>query len=190
MLDINNTNVHGHIVIRDKSTGEILVDKDNAVHFGNFSNAIARAVSGNGTGHIKLMAFGNGGTQIDPTGAISYKQPNVSSFKDTAAGLYNQTYFKDVTIANDNENKITVGPTGTNYTEIIVLATLAFGEPNDQDISDGSGNIEDAYVFDEIALFDSGSTEQLMLTHVMFHPVKKSANREIEIEYTLRIQVS
>jgi hypothetical protein len=28
-----------------------------------------------------------------------------------------------------------------------------------------------------------------MLTHVIFHPVQKSANRSLEIIYTLRIQM-
>lgn len=34
-----------------------------------------------------------------------------------------------------------------------------------------------------------GSKSKLMLTHVIFHPVQKSANRSLEIIYTLRIQM-
>jgi len=34
-----------------------------------------------------------------------------------------------------------------------------------------------------------GSKSKLMLTHVIFHPIQKSANRSIEIIYTLRIQM-
>ena len=34
-----------------------------------------------------------------------------------------------------------------------------------------------------------GSKSKLMLTHVVFHPVQKSANRSLEIIYTLRIQM-
>jgi hypothetical protein len=34
-----------------------------------------------------------------------------------------------------------------------------------------------------------GSKSKLMLTHVIFHPVQKSANRSLEINYTLRIQM-
>jgi hypothetical protein len=193
MIDTNKTNIHGHIVIRDKSTKEILVDKDNAVHFGNFSNAIARAMAGQSTGHIKFMKFGNGGTQIDPTGVISYKQPNVSNFIDSTAGLYNEIteLTKNVTSTSDPDNKIETSiAESTNFTDIVILATLSYNSIAGEDESDGSGNVNELYVFDEIALFDSGDTEELMLTHVMFHPVKKSANREIEIEYTLRIQVS
>jgi hypothetical protein len=34
-----------------------------------------------------------------------------------------------------------------------------------------------------------GTKSKLMLTHVVFHPVQKSANRALEIVYTLRIQM-
>jgi len=34
-----------------------------------------------------------------------------------------------------------------------------------------------------------GVTSKLMLTHVVFHPIQKSANRSLEIIYTLRIQM-
>jgi hypothetical protein len=43
------------------------------------------------------------------------------------------------------------------------------------------------YVFDELALYTANST---MLTHVIFHPVQKSANRKIQVIYTLRIRTS
>lgn len=35
----------------------------------------------------------------------------------------------------------------------------------------------------------AGTKSKLMLTHVIFHPVQKSANRSLEIIYTLRIQM-
>lgn len=35
----------------------------------------------------------------------------------------------------------------------------------------------------------TGSLSKLMLTHVIFHPIQKSANRSLEIIYTLRIQI-
>jgi hypothetical protein len=35
----------------------------------------------------------------------------------------------------------------------------------------------------------TGSSSKLMLTHVVFHPIQKSANRSLEIIYTLRIQM-
>lgn len=35
----------------------------------------------------------------------------------------------------------------------------------------------------------AGTKSKLMLTHVIFHPIQKSANRSLEIVYTLRIQM-
>ena len=35
----------------------------------------------------------------------------------------------------------------------------------------------------------AGTKSKLMLTHVVFHPIQKSANRSLEIIYTLRIQM-
>ena len=35
----------------------------------------------------------------------------------------------------------------------------------------------------------AGTKSKLMLTHVVFHPVQKSANRSLQIMYTLRIQM-
>lgn len=199
MKDKVSNKIQGHIVIRDKETGEILVDKENAVHFGNMANSLAKSLAGDSDAHLRYMVFGNGGTQIDATGSITYKP---ATFADTAdildagVSLYNETYKKDLSVQDEDNNIATVNST-SNYTDVVATCTLTYGEPIDQDASDGSDNNPESfdgdYVFDEIALYtngDAGSEYGLMLTHVRFHPVKKSANREIEIEYTLRIQVS
>ena len=66
---------------------------------------------------------------------------------------------------------------------------------------DSSTTNEGDYIFDELALFsyptdDTLATEEekintsTMLTHVIFHPVQKSANRIIEVIYTVRVQLS
>ena len=45
--------------------------------------------------------------------------------------------------------------------------------------------------FDEIGLFSNADDiqESYMLTHVVFHPIQKSLNRVIEIDYTLRFEI-
>ena len=45
-------------------------------------------------------------------------------------------------------------------------------------------------MFDELGLkLWQGSASDLdLITHVIFHPVQKSLNRQIQIDYTVRIQ--
>jgi hypothetical protein len=77
-----------------------------------------------------------------------------------------------------------VHTTGTTYTDIIVTCTLDYNEPSGQDQYDDTSTIEGDYVFDEIGLV---SQQGRLLTHLIFHPVQKSANRKIQIVYTVRI---
>ena len=48
------------------------------------------------------------------------------------------------------------------------------------------------YVFDELGLLSYADdiNDSVLLTHVIFHPVQKSKNREIEIVYTVRVQLN
>ena len=61
--------------------------------------------------------------------------------------------------------------------------------PNGQDATDTASASDSLYVFDELGLvsFASSGTGKL-LTHVVFHPVQKSLNRMIQIDYTVRVQ--
>ena len=52
------------------------------------SQALAWSISNDERGFIYKMAFGNGGTTVDPTGIITYLTPNSSG---SNASLYNQT---------------------------------------------------------------------------------------------------
>jgi hypothetical protein len=66
---------------------------------------------------------------------------------------------------------------------------LDFGEPSGQLAFDNSSNLDGQYVFDELGLVGYDSTgNEILLTHVIFHPVQKSLNRMIQIDYTVRIQ--
>jgi len=190
--DFSGLNIEGHIKIWYPESGEIAIDKRNAIHYENMSVALADSIGNSGQGFIYEMAFGNGGTAVDPTGIITYLTPNSVG---TNAALYNQTYTKvidDRAVANvdPTRNKIeTRHVTGTNYTDVFITCLLDYGEPNGQDAIDTSSNNEGTFVFDELGLKSYSATGQSkLLTHVIFHPVQKSLNRLIQIDYTVRIQ--
>ena len=192
ILDKNGVLVQGHIKIFNPETDEIFIDKRNAIHYENMSIALAESLANAGQGFVYEMEFGNGGTSVDPTGIITYLTPNSTG---TNASLYNQTYkkiFDDQSVNNvdPNRNKIeTRHVTGTNYTDIIVQCLLDYGEPSGQEANDTATDTENQYVFDELGLLSYSPTGQgRLLTHVVFHPVQKSLNRLIQIDYTVRVQ--
>ena len=190
--DATGIHIEGHIKIHDPISKEIYINKRNAIHYENISIALANSMIHNGQGFIYKMAFGNGGTSIDPTGIITYLTPNTSG---NNASLYNQTYSKVIdgnssTNADPTRNFTEVRHvTGTNYSDIFVTCLLDYGEPSGQAAYDTTVNGEHTYVFDELGLQSYNSTgESLLLTHVIFHPVLKSLNRLIQVDYTVRIQ--
>ena len=193
--EINGVFVQGYIKIHNPETGEVFVDKKNAIHYENMSIALAESLGNAGQGPISELSFGNGGTSVDPTGIITYLTPNSTG---TNAGLYNQTFTKIVDDRNGNNNdpsrnKIeTRHLAGTNYTDILVSCLLDYGEPSGQDAFDTASDENARFVFDEIGLRSASSTGNLgegrLLTHVIFHPVQKSLNRLIQIDYTVRVQ--
>jgi len=188
----NGVLLQGHIKIHDPNSGEVLIDKRNAIHYENMSISLAESLANAGQGWIYEMSFGNGGTSVDPTGIITYLTPNSTG---TNASLYNQTFTKVVDDRSVNNvdpvrNKIeTRHVSGTNYTDILVTCLLDYGEPVGQDAFDTATDADSLYVFDELGLksFDPNGTGRL-LTHVIFHPVQKSLNRLIQIDYTVRVQ--
>ena len=192
LLDKNGVLVQGHIKIFNPETNEILIDKRNAIHYENMSIALAESLANAGQGFVYEMAFGNGGTSVDPTGIITYLTPNSTG---TNASLYNQTYKKVIDDRSANNvdptrNKIeTRHVTGTSYTDIVVNCLLDYGEPNGQEANDTATDTESSFVFDELGLVSYSPTgDGRLLTHVIFHPVQKSLNRLIQIDYTVRVQ--
>jgi hypothetical protein len=190
--DLTGLHIEGHIKIWYPETGEIAVNKRNAIHYENMSIALAESIANSGQGFIYEMAFGNGGTTVDPTGIITYLTPNSTGIN---ASLYNQRYTKVV----DDRSVSNVDPTrnyietrhvtGVNYTDVFVTCLLDYGEPNGQNAFDNTTDNEGNFVFDELGLKSySTSGQSRLLTHVIFHPVQKSLNRLIQIDYTVRIQ--
>ena len=180
----------GHILIRDADTKEEIVNKRNAIHYGNMANMIAKALTNSADSYIHFMAFGNGATSVDAAGKVIYKAPRVSEAYENSATLYSRT-FQKVISNNTTTDKIEIIP-GTSYTDLKITCTLGYNEPSAQDTFDTSTTNDGLYVFDELALlsYATDPTNSTMLTHVIFHPVQKSANRTIEIIYTVRVQLN
>ena len=186
--------ISGHIKIFDPNTEEVIVDKRNAIHYENISEALANSLANKTIGQIYEMAFGNGGSSVDPAGVITYLPPNTTGQN---ANLYNPTYSKvvdDNSSANTDtsRNNLTVThSTGKVYTDILVSCLLDYGEPNGQEAFDTAESFDSPYVFDELGLRSYSGDPDIdgrLITHVIFHPVQKSLNRLIQIDYTVRIQ--
>ena len=196
MISSGLVQIQGFVRIFDPNSGETFVDKKNAIHYENMSVSLAETLShrtsAQGGGWIYEMAFGNGGSSVDPTGVITYLPPNTTG---ADADLYNETYAKvvDDNSAADTDpvnNKMTVLHTsGKVYTDILVSCLLDYGEPPGQQAFDNCTNFNGEFVFDELGLKAwTGTEANRLLTHVIFHPVQKSLNRQIQIDYTVRIQ--
>jgi len=186
--------IQGHIKIFDPLTKEVFINKRNAIHYENFAVAMAQSISNQGFGFIVDMAFGNGGTRVDQTGIITYLTPNTVGI---SADLYNQQYVKAIdakqaTDLDPSRNYMEVRHVaGTSYADVLVNCLLDFGEPAGQSAFDNSTTANDSFIFDELGLkaySANGVGTGDLLTHVIFHPVQKSLNRMIQIEYTVRIQ--
>lgn len=194
MFEYTNQKIQGHVVITDLDTGEILLDRKNAINFENFSIALARCIANRPDSWIQEMAFGNGGASVSEIGTITYLPPNTVG---TSSQLYNETYYKVV----DDQSPLNLDPTynyitvahstGSTYSDVIVTCTLELGEPSGQEAFDTTTNIQSEYVFNEIGLkaySSNGPDTGLLLSHIIFSPIQKSLNRQIQVVYTIRIQ--
>lgn len=174
--------------VGDHSKGKVLLDKRNAIHNEHASIIIARGLAHRDDGYIYTMNFGTGGATIDPLGNIIYATPNTTG----AADLNNPVYFE---VVDDNSgapagNQLAVRHiNGTLFSDVEVRCVIDKNEPFGQPAFDniGTTNVNSSdFVFDEIAL---KSKDDLLLTHIVFSPIEKSANRIIEVVYTLRIRI-
>lgn len=184
----------GHLRITDADTQTVLVDKSNAIHFENISEALAHNLANKRNTYAYEMHFGRGGTSFDNTGVINYLPTNTNIQN---ADLYFPTFYKiidDNDIENEDplRNKMEVRHVpGTLYTDILITCYLDYGEPSGQTAFDNVTQLESPFVFDEIgikAFSPTGPGRGKLLTHVVFHPIQKSLNRLIQIDYTIRIQ--
>lgn len=192
-MTVGHIHAEGFFKVIDFDTKEVILDKKNAIHYENLSEALALSLANKANGRIYQMSFGNGGVSVDPTGSLAYLPPNITGQN---ADLYNQTYFKvvdDTAAANTDpaKNKLTVVHTpGRFYTDIVVSCMLDYGEPLGQQAFDNATNTDGEFVFDELGIKTwNGSAGNLkLITHAIFHPIQKALNRRFVIEYTIRIQ--
>lgn len=176
--------VEGHIKIWCPNTGIILLNKRNAIHNENMSLIIAASLFNNN--YINELHLGNGGTTIDSVGNIAYKITNTTGLN---ADLYNNLYYKNIVSNSDQFNKIeTTHTNDTNYSDIIITATLEVNEP---DVNSNLLNSNNEFIFDEIGLKSYSDTpgSGKLLTHVIFHPITKTLTNQVQIVYTLRFRI-
>lgn len=188
--ELFKTSVKGHVLIQDKQTGEVVLDKFNAVHNKNMAIALARALANDSAHQIYKIRLGNGGSSVDGINQYTFQAPNVTG---SNANLYNVTYeevIDEAQVGTPSENSVTYQESPVDDTTIVICScTIASGEPAGQDISDTppNSNPEAQYAFDELGLFTS---DNKLLTHIVFSPILKTQNRELVITYTLTISVS
>lgn len=205
--------IEGHLKVFDPVTGQVLVNQRNAINPENLSIALVQSLGYAHTGPttrvgpIYEMHFGNGGTVIDSMGVITYKGSNISGQNED---LYSPTFYK-VVDGNDTVNNTDTTSNyityehinGLSYSDIVVNCVIDYNEPSasdetfnlagqSQDTLDNASTFDGSFVFDEIGLKSKGTTLNggLLLTHVTFHPVQKSANRLLQVRYTIRIRVA
>lgn len=211
------TTVKGHVRIEDGQTGEVLLDKDNAVNNQNMAEVIARGLANVvdgpiGNHQIYALVLGNGGSSVSSTNEITFLPPNVTTAN---ARLYNATYAQPVDEAaagTPPTNSVTYQRSQTDNSSIVIVTmTIGAGQPPGQDSTDSppDPNINSQFSFDELGLFCYGTgfenlftagqavgnplvipASSLLLTHIIFSPILKTANRELVITYTLTVSVS
>ena len=204
--------VVGDVLIKD-DLGNLLVQKQNAIHPGNMATALARGLSNANHAQVYKLKLGNQGTYVDSSQQIVFRPPNTTG---VSADLYNPTY---VEVVDDSDSAVGVGnsvtftniPNSTSTRVIVtcvVSANEAVNRATDQadTTTPSSGGLagvdstptEGTFFFDELGLFTAGvgtpdllnETDELMLSHLVFSPIEHTGNRELTIVYTLTITVS
>jgi len=183
------TTVIGEVCIQDATTLEIIQKKKNAIHPKNMAAAIARSLSRNDNGYIFKMSFGNGGTFLNSSSKIIYRSPNVLG----GADLYNPTYEVQVdsnTQGTPASNSVVSSdsPSPAITSVVTITCVLNADEPSGQAVSSNlTTDANSPYSFDELGL---KTADGLLLSHLIFNPIEKTANRAFLITYTLTISVS
>ena len=176
--DTTGVQVKGHVLIKDDQ-GNVLLDKDNAIHSRNMARILARGLANEPNSSIYRMAFGNGGTRVDAANEITYGFPNDGQAPNDLAGwasrLHKETYSEGV---DETSVALNVGPgsdpsstdddnsvfssdveASPNYALVTVTAVLGMNEPRGQSVTDNlspTEYTEEPFTFDEIGLYTEG----------------------------------
>lgn len=181
--------LEGRVLIHDEQ-GNLLLERKNAIHPQNMALVVARALAREDNGYVLSLVFGNGGTFYNTSNTLVYKTPNVIG---SGASLYNQTYsvqVDEITSGTPTTNSVVAlpSPAPALTSLVVVTAQLSALEPVGQAVADNvTTDTEAAFVFDEIGL---KSPDGLLLTHLVFSPIEKTANRAWLITYTITVSTS
>lgn len=145
----------------------------------------------------------------DSTDSLNYNQASKAYIPSNNFAVNYEDIVVDITLSY---NEPPTGLSSAYVTQSLIDDSTFVGTP----VSTAGASVANTLVFNEIGLFSgsdnlfigeftstvadvenfvtqgadfSGTKSKLMLTHVVFHPVQKSANRSLEIIYTLRIQM-
>ena len=114
--------IEGFVKIHDPKTGEILLDKKNAIHYENISICMANMLADKNIGYIYQMAFGNGGSAA-----------NASHFAtDLGKGSSDKLprRFRVLSL-NDNVSWLTALGNDYAYDQIFVRQMANYARPGD-----------------------------------------------------------
>lgn len=180
--------LEGRVLIHDEQ-GNLLLEKKNAIHPQNMALVVARALAREDNGYVFNLVFGNGGTFFNANSVLVYKAPNTIG---SSATLYNQTYAVQVDdstsgTAAANSTVALPSPAPALTSLIVVTAQLSALEPLGQAVADNITTTDSVFTFDEIGL---QSPDGLLLSHLVFNPIEKTANRAWLITYTITISAS
>ena len=175
---------HGRIKIQDKSTNEILIEKDNAIHVKNMSTIIARGLTRKPNAFINSIKFGNGGTVPAEGINVTFKSPNIMG-----NDLYNPIHEEIIESSNpdfETGNYLTFQEDGDLFPVVICIVNISANQPSNQ-LPAGQllvDNMSNEFAFDELGLF---TNDGKMLSHVIFPPRLKTQGKELLFTYTITI---
>ena len=189
--------MEGHVLVNeyedlahvgDETKATVLMSKRNAIHNEHASIIIARGLANRDNGSVYTMHFGVGGATIDPLGQIIFAVPNTTGAADLNVPVYFEVVDDNLDAPAGNQMAVR-HINGTLFSDVEIRCVIDKDEPFGQQAFDNVGinvNDETQFVFDEIGL---KSEDGLLLTHITFSPIQKSANRIIEVVYTLRVRI-